>query len=164
MYPTQKYLREIFEYNPDDGFVRWKQGRSNMIAGSRVGSINKYGYLHVTINSKSYKLSRVIWILMFGSIPENYYIDHINGNKSDNRLSNLRLATNNQNQQNRPAPKNSSSHYRGVTWHKQMKKWMARICHNNKRETLGFFETAEAAYAAYKARAAQLYSHTDRLP
>ena len=161
---TQEYLREIFEYNPTEGIVRWKLGRSNMVEGSRAGCINQSGYMVVTVDSKSYRLTRLIWIYMFGHIPDGFYVDHINGNKTDNRLCNLRLVTNKQNQENRPAPKNTTSGYRGVTWHKYYNKWMARICHHKKRETIGFFETAEAAYEAYKKRASELYSHADRLP
>jgi hypothetical protein len=101
---------------------------------------------------------------MFGYIPDGFNLDHINGNKTDNRLCNLRLATNSQNQQNRPAPQNNTSGYRGVTWHKSANKWMARICHNGIRKTLGFFETAEEAYEVYKSTALEIYTHVDRLP
>lgn len=164
MIPSQADLQEAFEYDPFSGIVKRKIGRSNMIKNSIVGCVNKSGYKIVTFNSKSYRLHRLIWIYVFGHIPENFYIDHINGNKIDNRLENLRLATNSQNQQNRPAPKNSTSGYRGITWHKQAKKWMARICCNKKRITIGFFDTAEQAYAAYKIEVKKLFSHSDRLP
>ncbi|NDC49514.1 MAG: HNH endonuclease [Micrococcales bacterium] len=164
MTPTQEYLKAIFEYNPVDGVVRWNICRSNMVKGARAGCINKSGYIVVTVDSKTYRLTRLIWIYMFGHIPDDFHVDHINGNKIDNRLCNLRLVTNKQNQENRPAPRNTSSGYRGVTWHKACSKWMARICHHGKRETIGFFETADDAYSAYKQRASELYSHTDRLP
>lgn len=160
----QDELKAIFEYDPIDGTVRWKDGRSNMVKSSVAGCIHSSGYKVVTINSQSYKLHRVIWIMLFGHIPNGFYIDHINGIKSDNRLQNLRLATNHQNQQNRPAPKNSSSGYRGVNWHKTVNKWMARICHHGNRKTIGFFDTAEEAYEAYKAEAKTLFTHADRLP
>jgi len=164
MYPSQEELKEIFEYDPLTGLLTWKQGRSNVVAGSKVGTINNRGYSLCTINSKSFRINRLIWILMFGHIPEGYYIDHMNGVKSDNRLQNLRLATNSENQQNRSCPKNSTSGYRGVTWHKQMLKWMSRICHNKKRITIGFYDTAEEAYKAYLEYANNLYTHADRLP
>jgi len=161
---TQEELRSIFEYNPFTGVARWKEGRSNMVQGSLAGCLHGSGYKVVTINSKSQKLHRVIWIMLFGDIPDGFYIDHINGNKIDNRLENLRLATNSQNQQNRPAPKNSTSGYRGVTWHKQVNKWMARICIKGERKTIGFFDTAEDAYEAYKKEAKKVFTHANRLP
>lgn len=161
---SQDKLKSIFEYEPVTGILRWKEARSNMIKGSIAGSIHPSGYKVVTIESESYKLHRIIWIMLFANIPDGFYIDHINGIKFDNRLENLRLATNSQNQQNRPAPKNSSSGYRGVTWHKQMQKWMARICHNGKRTTIGFYDNAEDAYEAYKKEAITLFTHLDRLP
>ena len=161
---TQTELQGLFEYDPLSGVLTWKEKRSNMTKGSVAGCLHKSGYMVVTINSKTYKLHRIIWIYMFNVIPDEFYIDHINGNKVDNRLQNLRLATNHQNQQNRPAPKNSSSGYRGVNWHKQMNKWMARICHNKQRKIIGYFDTPEDAYAAYKLEAQKLFTHLDRLP
>ena len=161
---SQPELKQLLVYEPDTGFVLWKEKRSNMPKNSKAGCKNGSGYMVITINSKTYRLQRVIWLYLFGHIPHGYYIDHINGNKTDNRLCNLRLATNSQNQQNRPAPQNNSSGYRGVTWHKQAGKWMSRICIQNKRETLGLFDTAEEAYFAYKKRASEAYTHANRLP
>ena len=161
---SQHELQSIFEYDPFTGTVFWKQGRSNMIKGSIAGCIHPSGYKVVTVNSKTHKLHRIIWNMFVGPIPKGFYIDHINGNKIDNRIENLRLATNSQNQQNRPAPKNSSSGYRGVTWHKAAKKWMSRICCNGKRITIGLFETPEDAYKAYQREAKKLFTHIDRLP
>lgn len=161
---SQEELKLIFEYDPLTGILRWKDGRSNMVQGSLAGCVHGSGYKVVTINSKTHKLHRIVWIMLFGQIPDGFYIDHINGNKIDNRLENLRLATSSQNQQNRPAPKNSSSGYRGVTWHKVVNKWMARICHKGKRTTIGFFDNAEDAYEAYKQEAKKLFTHADRLP
>jgi len=164
MLPTQSELRSMLEYDPLTGIVTWKENRSNMIKGSVAGCVHSSGYRVIGLNNKTQRLQRVIWVYMFGHIPEGFYIDHINGNKLDNRLENLRLATNNQNQQNRPAPKNSSSGYRGVTWHKQVNKWMSRICHNGERTTIGFFDSAEEAYTAYKKEANKLFTHHNRLP
>jgi len=135
-----------------------------MVKGEVAGCLHSSGYKVMTFNSQTHKLHRIIWIYLFGHIPDGFYIDHINGNKVDNRLENLRLATNNQNQQNRPAPKNSSSGYRGVTWHKKINKWMSRICHNGNRITIGFFDSAQEAYDAYREKANQLFTHHDRLP
>lgn len=160
----QEELNSILAYDPLTGILTWKDNRSNMIQGSVAGSVNSAGYKTITINSKTFRVQRIIWIMMFGYIPNDFFIDHVNGNKIDNRLENLRLATNSQNQQNRPAPKNNSSGYRGVTWHKQMNKWMARISHHGKRKNIGFFDSAEDAYKAYKNEAKKIFTHIDRLP
>lgn len=161
---SQDKLKSIFGYDPLTGVVTWKEKRSNIAKGSVAGCLHGSGYKIITIDSATFKLHRVIWVLVFGHIPSGFYIDHINGNKIDNRLENLRLATNSQNQQNRPAPKNNSSGYRGVTWHKAVNKWMARICHKGQRKTIGFFDTPEDAYKAYKEEAKKLFTHIDRLP
>jgi hypothetical protein len=161
---SQEELNSILAYDPLTGILIWKDNRSNMIKGSIAGSVNSAGYKTITINSKTFRVQRIIWIMMFGYIPNDFFIDHVNGNKIDNRLENLRLATNSQNQQNRPAPKNNSSGYRGVTWHKQMNKWMARISHHGKRKLIGFFDSAEDAYKAYKNEAKEIFTHIDRLP
>ena len=161
---TQSQLQSIFTYDPFTGVVTWTHGVSNMPANSIAGCTNQSGYKVVTVEGKSFRLQRVIWILMFGHIPDGFYVDHINGNKLDNRLQNLRLATNSQNQQNRPAPKNNTSGYRGVTWHKQANKWMARLCHNKRRITIGFYDTPHEAYQAFKNEAKRLFTHADRLP
>ena len=160
----QDELNSMLKYDPLSGILRWREGRSNMVKGSIAGGSHKSGYKIVGIESKTYKAHRVIWIMLFGQIPNKFYIDHINGKKHDNRLENLRLATNSQNQQNRSAPKNSTSGYRGVTWHKAVNKWMARICYQGQRKTIGFFDTAEDAYEAYKKEAKKLFTHIDRLP
>ena len=161
---SQEELQSILEYDPMTGILRWKENRSNIVKGSVAGCVSKAGYKVVNIKSKTYFVHRIIWIILFGNIPTDFFIDHINGKKTDNRLENLRLATNSQNQQNRPAPKNSSSGYRGVTWHKSVSKWMARICINRKRQTIGFFDSAEEAYNAYKEEAKKQFSHINRLP
>ena len=160
----QTELKKMFLYEPETGFLRWRDARSNVIKNSKAGCKNNEGYLLVTINSKSHRVHRVIWIYVFGYIPDGFHMDHISGNKADNRLSNLRLANESQNQQNRPAPQNNTSGYRGVTWHKQAGKWMARICLDRKRVCLGLFETAEEAYEAYKLKAYEIYTHIDHLP
>lgn len=86
----------------------------------------------------------------------NTHVDHINGNKLDNRKSNLRLCNRRQNLQNRTKQSNNKSGYKGVVYDKSRARWKAEIGYNGKRKHLGRFDTAEEAYAAY-CKAAELY-------
>jgi hypothetical protein len=106
------------------------------------------GYLECSLDSKRYYLHRLAWFYVYKVWPSDN-IDHINGNKSDNRLVNLRQATQSQNMHNRNKYKNNTSGYKGVTWHKQYKKWNAQITYNNKLINLGFFDCPVEAHKAY---------------
>jgi hypothetical protein len=94
--------------------------------------------------------------VIFGRVPDGMTVDHINGNSLDNRRENLRLATRFQNGQNRAAPANNTSGYKGVHWLKSAQKWQARIKVEGKRIHLGVFENPEDAFKAY-CRAAELH-------
>lgn len=87
----------------------------------------------------------------------NSIVDHKNRNRLDNRRKNLRIATRSQNQWNRSLQKNSTSGFKGVTWHKKDRKWHARIGINNQRIHLGGFKSKKEAFEAYKSAAAHLH-------
>jgi len=121
---------------------------------------NKLEYINVKINKKDYKLHRIIykyfnpdWDLEFSY---NNQIDHININKLDNRIENLRLATCSQNRRNQNKKPNCSSKYIGVSWDKKVNKWVAQISINNKVKHLGLFDTEEDAYECYKKKYEEL--------
>jgi hypothetical protein len=92
--PPVEVLREHFNYNPETGEVTWAKCCSNAAPiGKAVRSITSAGYISVSINKKCYQLHRVIWKLYYGEEPHGKVIDHINRNKTDNRINNLRLVT-----------------------------------------------------------------------
>lgn len=96
-----------------------------------------------------------------GSIPSGMQVDHINNNRMDNRLCNLRLATGSQNQHNRP--KNKNSPYKGCNYDKRRKRWYSRISANRMTYNLGYFKTPEEAHAAYCEAARALHGEFARL-
>ena len=91
------------------------------------------------------------------------YVDHINGNKNDNRKENLRIVTNQQNACNQGIRSNNTSGYKGVTWSKNKNKWNAQITTNYKRKSLGYFDCKHKAAQAYNNRAVELHGKFAKL-
>lgn len=142
-------LKEILDYNPLTGIFIWKISTSNRIkVGQIAGSLRQNGYYYIGINGKSYKSCRLAWVYVKGYWPK-LQIDHCDKIKTNDKIDNLREASSlNQgaNQYKRP---NNISGYKGVTWHKNSKKWKAQIKRNRINKHLGLFVTKEEAYEAY---------------
>jgi len=155
---NKELLHEMFQYNKDTGVFTWKQKRRGLFVGDKAGCLDKdSGYIKIRINNKLYYAHRLAWLYEIGEWPINQ-IDHKNQIKSDNRIDNLRLATNFENSGNRAKNKNNTSGFKGVCWSKQNKKWCAQIGHKNKKIMhLGFFATPELAHDAYVAAATKLH-------
>lgn len=100
------------------------------------------------------RMHRVILGLSRG---DGITVDHINGNRLDNRKANLRVSNNSANQANRGAPSNNTSGYKGVTYHKRKRKWMACLEHMNKTYFLGYYENPESAALAYNRKAIEVF-------
>lgn len=134
---TQELVKELFDYK--DGILINKINRSNnALSKSKAGSIDiQRGYVKIGINNKNYYLHRVIWLWHFGYIPK--VIDHINGNRSDNRIENLRDVNTQENTKNSSLRKDNKSGYVGVQWYPSRNKWVAYININKKRKTIGYF-------------------------
>ena len=155
---TQERLKELLSYDPETGvFVRVKSSGPAKI-GAVAGTFHPAGYLHIQINGAKFLSHRLAWLYMIGAFPPDQ-IDHINRNKKDNRFVNLRAATHSENMHNQPKPKNNTSGFKGVAYHKQHKKWHASIRINNVLKHLGDFFTPEEAGAAYLA-AQRIYHPT----
>lgn len=103
----------------------------------------------IQVNGNKYLAHRIIWEMHHGPIPDGMKVDHRDMDPWNNRLVNLRLATNSQNMCNRPKQANNTSGYKGVCWDAVNEKWMAQIRAGGVSRILGRFHTAEEAYEAY---------------
>ena len=147
--PTQDRLKELLNYDAQSGEFTWRVSRGTAKAGMQAGCVDAHeGYARIGIDGVSHLAHRLAWLYEFGVFPEDQ-IDHINGERHDNRLVNLRQATNNQNLQNMTKQQGKSSRFLGVSWCKSRNKWQAGIRLNGKSHNLGYFSTEEAAHAAY---------------
>lgn len=144
---TQAFLQDRFWLN-DLGHLVRRHATYGHAAGSFATGRDRHGYVVMTINKKTYRAHRLVWLYVHGSWPERD-IDHINRIKHDNRPTNLRLATKSQNRQNILAHKNNQSGLKGVWLHKQTGKWCASICVNGKNVHLCSRDTKEEAQKSY---------------
>ncbi len=162
---SQRYLLECFDYSPDTGLLSWRRrpihhftsevamNRFNgRFTGKEASSSLNGRYLYVRVNKKHHLCHRVIWCMHHGLWPEGD-VDHINGNKCDNRIENLRCVNRSQNMSNVGMQKNNSSGFIGVFWASREAKWMAVVAHNKKNIRLGMFDCPIQAALAYNAGA-----------
>ena len=139
--PSQKKLQELFDYK--DGELYWKEKTHSSIDLSKpAGHIGKDGYRRIQIERKLYKSHRLVWKYHCGKDPKEF-IDHIDGNKSNNNIKNLREATRQQNSFNKITQKNNKLGIKGVR--KDGNKYIATIFINGKVKYLGVFNTIEEA-------------------
>lgn len=134
--------------NAKDGYAVVDQEFAYL--GRHKWHLSKKGYAAAHIGGKIQKLHKII-------LPEAPVVDHINRDKLDNRSSNLRSATIQINNQNQGVKRTSTTGFKGVGFHKHMKKYCARLYVDGKRKTLGYFDTPEAAADAYNKKALELY-------
>jgi len=151
---------EKLNYDKTTGIFTWvKNGTRGVKAGDVAGTKLRQGYIMLSIAGKKILAHRVAWLFANGEFAQGN-IDHINRNKSDNRISNLRLASPEQNAQNRLKNSKNTSGYKGVTWHKRDKKWQSAITVKGKVIHLGYFANAEDAYLAYVIASKKHQSHS----
>lgn len=153
--PSVEEIQELFDYDPDTGFIYWKAKGSGRIKKKPAGTIENVGYVGILINGKRIRAHRIAWVLYHGKWP-NDQIDHINGNGLDNRICNLREATSSQNSKNTSKPKNNSSGAIGVHFEKFTNKWKACIKVDYKQINLGRYVNFDDAVIARK-NAEKLY-------
>lgn len=150
---TQERLKELFNYDQETGLFTWI-AKSRTIGGLKAGSLtgqtpNSNGYLRISVDSKRDYAHRMAWLYVYGDYPK-FDIDHINGNRSDNRIVNLRDVPHIVNSQNlRSATKTNTIGYMGITWSNYAKAWSSAVTVNGKRIHIGYFKDPEKAHQAY---------------
>lgn len=163
-------LQKALDYNPDTGLFTWKESRfcgryrSVLVvqAGDVAGCLRRDGYTSIGIDRKVYMAHRLAWLYSFGSYPDDgFEIDHIDGDRSNNRIKNLRLVTRNENLQNLRSAKshNKTSGVLGVHFDSQRGKWRAVLNLNKKKHCLGFFNSVEEAAKARALGESRLFTH-----
>jgi hypothetical protein len=159
---TQKELKKYLNYNPKTGVFLWKCSRGHRMKGDIAGCRATVGYWQIMLHKKYYLAHRLAWLYMTGSMPK-HHIDHIDMDKLNNKISNLREATSKENAMNRTCAKNSKSGRKGVSWNKASGKWMVFIKLDGKNRNLGSFDDIEEAAAAYAKSAKKHYPEFHRL-
>lgn len=141
--PTQEYLNSIFEYK-DDGKLYWKIKTNNRIRiGSIAGTLNKNGYLLVQINKIMYYAHRLIWKMFYGTDPKEQ-IDHINHDRIDNRIENLREVSAKSNGKNSSKSKSNTSGHTNIYINSDKYKKKFMVCFRIQKYNKSFLTLEEA--------------------
>lgn len=160
---TQARLKELLRYDPETGVFTWLVWHPNGVkVGDMVGVIHKdTGYRQIKIDGRPYVAGRLAWLYMIGALPSSR-IDHEDTDKLNNSWHNLRPATASQNGANRCAPRNNTSGYKGVHFHKVRRLWQSQIRVAGKLLYLGRFDSIDLATAAYQSAAAKHFGQYAR--
>ena len=149
---SQERVREIVSYDPVTGEFRWLRKSGPAVPGNKAGGLDTNGYWTLGFGGRKWYGHRLAWFYVHGKWPK-HGIDHINGVRSDNRLCNLREATQAENVLNRPRQRNNLIGLKGVSRNSNRRErfWQARF----KKVWLGNFDTPEEAHEAYRKAAAK---------
>jgi len=145
---TQQRLKEVVDYNPETGVFINRIKRGPCYVGKVLGSPDPLGYIHITVDSRSYNAHSLAWLYVYGKFP-SIDIDHVDQIKANNWISNLRLANRTQNCGNVAPTKANMSGLKGVYWRASHKRWIAQIRFEKKNKHLGVFYCKIEAAKAY---------------
>lgn len=155
---TQSILQYFLNYDASTGVFVWRNKPNRRITVGGIASCQKRDghYLVIGLKGKSHLAHRLAWLYEYNEMPD-CEIDHINGNKQDNRISNLRTCSSSENKCNRPMSAKNTSGFKGVSFCKRENKFRAYIKKDKKYISLGYFNNAEDAYSAYCAAASCMH-------
>jgi hypothetical protein len=147
---TQEKLKELVYYQ-DGNLITKVKFADKVVIGKPLGCVNSDGYIQISIQGKKYYAHRLVFLYHHGYLPN--YLDHIDGDKSNNKIENLRAASLHENNYNVKTPKTNKSGVKNVHWNKKNKNWNVTLAANNKSMYFGSFDDLElAALVAEEAR------------
>jgi hypothetical protein len=149
-------VRRLLSYDAETGVFRWRIRRCAMAPGSVAGGRSAAGYQCISFDGKRTLAHRLAWLHAYGAWPSGE-LDHIDGDKTNNRLANLREASRSENNINRSVPRSNTSGFRGVSWHKRVRKWEANIKFGGRQKHLGYYSCPAEAHRAYVEAATKLH-------
>ena len=159
--PSIERLRQYVAYDPETGALIWRITSGRAIEGRAAGGVDpSTGYHRVRIDGHMLLTHHVVWALVKGEWP--LQLDHEDRDKSNNRVGNLRPATQQQNMGNMGRPRHNTSGMKGVSFHKATGKWQAQISRNGQHVGLGVYVTKEEAATAYEAAAKEHFGEFAR--
>ena len=152
---TPEKLRELVSYDPSTGSLTWKDrvgdGKFNSrLSGKPAFAQPSKGYLTGRMLGGNYKAHRVAWAIYHGEWPSSQ-LDHINGNRADNRISNLRLVSHAENAKNQRPKTSNKSGEPCVSWYARDRKWWVKITVDGRQKHIGYFDKIEDAVLARNA-------------
>ncbi len=166
---TVEMARRLLDYDPETGVFLWNsrpvirvpdKAWNDQWAGKIAGAIGETGYRTINIKNARCRAHRLAWLHVHGSWPIDH-LDHINGQRDDNRIANLRAVTRAENMKNVKMPSTNKSGVVGVLWNKRKHSWRAFITLDHKQRYLGHFKTFDLAVEARKAAEVRLGFHAN---
>lgn len=150
---TREQIEAALSYDKETGAFKWiKPTGRRAKAGDAAGSLWSCGYVAIGVAGQRVLAHRLAWFIETGEWP-GFDIDHINGNRQDNRIANLRPASRSQNMANTPKRASNTSGVKGVHWSSRSRRWIARVMKDGKQIHLGTFKDLSDAAEAYAAGA-----------
>lgn len=156
---TFEEVSRLLAYEPETGILRWvKSPNSRIKVSSKAGSKSGFGYVKLKINRKEYFAHRIAWLLHYGHWPSGQ-IDHIDNDRANNAIANLRVCTASQNQRNQKIRRSNSSGIKGVYWDANLGKWKVQVRGDGRIQYGGHYTSISDAECA--ARDLRIRLHGD---